>query len=396
MSGDKFSSHGKMGLFSLGLETWNLTFHLLKSNSNLSSKMPSPSEIKFIQKELLDWFEKNHRLLPWREKYEPYHVWISEIMLQQTQVKTVLPYFDRWLKAFPTIQSVASAPEDEILKLWEGLGYYSRARNLQKAAQQIVERHQGNFPSDYEAILALPGVGRYTAGAISSIAFNQDRPLVDGNVIRVLSRLFLYTQNTRLPEAEKKMWEWAEAILPAGKARYFNQAMMEFGALKCTPKIPDCPSCPLNSVCLAYREDLVEHVPDRGPKKTLNYITVAVALIKKEGKIFIQKRPSIGLMAGLWEFPGGKVEKGESEQEALHREIKEELGIVIKNIRPLRIIKHAYTSFKVELHCFEADYESGLLKLNSSVDGKWVDVLELKNYPFPAANVKLINEMVGK
>jgi len=352
------------------------------------------SEIKEVQDKLLVWFEKNQRPLPWREKYEPYQVWISEIMLQQTQVKTVLPYFDRWMKALPTIQSVAEAKEDQVLKLWEGLGYYSRARNIQKAAKQIMEQHGGEFPHVYDDILALPGVGKYTAGAISSIAFNQDRSIVDGNVVRVLSRLFLYTKNTRTPEAEKKMWQWAKEVLPIGKARYFNQAMMEFGALTCTPSGPDCSVCPLNSVCQAHKKGMVDKIPDRGPAKVSKNIKVAIAVIKKDGKVFIQKRPAKGLMGGLWEFPGGKVEKGESAGSALHRELVEETGLKVKNVRIIKRIKHAYTSFKVDLHCFEADYDSGKVRLEAATAGKWVKVSDLKEYPFPAANVELIASLL--
>ncbi|MDH5596633.1 MAG: A/G-specific adenine glycosylase [Candidatus Peregrinibacteria bacterium] len=350
--------------------------------------------IGLLQEVLLKWFEKNQRPLPWRDKYEPYQVWISEIMLQQTQVKTVLPYFERWMATLPTIKSVAEAKEDQILKLWEGLGYYSRARNIQKAARQIVEEYDGVFPSDYDAILALPGVGKYTAGAIASIAFNQDRPLVDGNVIRVLSRLFLYTKNTRFPEAEKKMWKWAEEILPKGEARLFNQAMMEFGALQCTPASPDCSACPLASVCEARKENMIHLIPDRGPARRVENIKVAIAVIKKEGKVFIQKRPEKGLMGGLWEFPGGKVEKGEGFKAALQRELAEEVGMKVRNIKKIRNIKHAYTSFKVDLHCYEADYESGEVKLGSATDGLWVDPEELTNYPFPAANVRLIADLL--
>jgi len=352
--------------------------------------MPTKKDIKQIQTSLLDWFKHNQRPLPWREYYEPYHVWVSEIMLQQTQVKTALPYFDRWIKTLPTIKAVAEAPEDQILKLWEGLGYYSRARNLQKAAKHIVKNHGGEFPSDHEAILALPGVGRYTAGAICSIAFNQEQPLVDGNVIRVLSRLFFYTKNTRLPAAEKQMWAWAKEILPQGQARYFNQAMMELGALVCSPKSPDCEVCPLNKVCKAREKARVDDIPDRGPKKELKRMKVAVGVIKKAGKVFIQKRPAKGLMAGLWEFPGGKVEKGETNQQALKREVAEEVGIQIKNIKLLKNIKHAYTSFKIDLHCYTADYASGKVVLGTADEGKWVSVEALSDYPFPAANVQLI------
>jgi len=357
-------------------------------------KKLNKADTAFVQKGLLEWFGKNQRALPWRKAYEPYQVWISEIMLQQTQVKTVIPYFDRWMKEFPNIKSVAEAKEDKILKLWEGLGYYSRARNIQKAAKLIVDKHGGKFPSDYDDILALPGVGKYTAGAIASIAFNQDRPLVDGNVIRVLSRLFFYTQNTRLPEAEKQIWQWAKEILPKGKARDFNQALMEFGALRCTPSATDCGACPLKSRCKAYERDMVDQIPDRGPKKESKNIKVAIAVIRKGDKVFIQKRPSIGLMAGLWEFPGGKVEKGESALKALHREVKEEVGISIKNVKRIKKIKHAYTSFKVDLHCFEAEHEAGKIELKSASDGRWVRLSDLEKYPFPAANIQLIGDLL--
>ncbi len=357
---------------------------------------PDPKIIRAIQKNLLAWFKMAQRDLPWRKAYDPYQVWISEIMLQQTQVKTALPYFDRWMKALPTIRSVAEAPEDLILKLWEGLGYYSRARNLQKAARQIMERHGGEFPSHYPDILALPGVGLYTAGAISSIAFNQDDALVDGNVIRVFSRLFDYDQNTRLPASEKWMWEMAHDLLPRSQARNFNQGLMELGALICAPKNPDCKACPLRSQCQAYAKGTVMERPIKGPKKELTSIEVAVGLIWKDGKILIQKRPAKGLMGGLWEFPGGKIEAGESPAEALEREVREETGLRLQRIRPLKTIRHAYTSFKVLLHCFEADFASGRLLRRAATEAKWVRPAELSDYPFPAANVRLIEALRAK
>jgi A/G-specific adenine glycosylase len=357
---------------------------------NMKKNALPKTQVANIQTLLLAWFEENQRPLPWREKYISYQVWISEIMLQQTQVKTVLPYFDRWMKKLPTIQAVAEAKEDTILKLWEGLGYYSRARNIQKTAQFIVTEYGGEFPSDFDSILALPGIGKYSASAIASIAFEQDYPVVDGNVIRVLSRLFHFTENTRLPKAVNQMWDWAGEILPSGKARYFNQAMMEFGALQCTPASPDCGGCPLNQHCESYKKGVVDQIPDRGPKKVTKDIKVAIAVIRKRDKVFIQKRPAGGLMAGLWEFPGGKVEKGEGTVDALHRELLEETGMKVGNVKSIKKIKHAYTSFKVDLHCYSADYEEGEVKLKAATEGKWVKVSDLKKYPFPAANVELI------
>ncbi len=357
-------------------------------------KKITPEKKQAIQEKLLHWFEENQRDLPWREHYEPYAVWISEIMLQQTQVKTALPYFHRWMKELPTVKDVAESSEDKILKLWEGLGYYSRARNLQKAAKVIMEKHDGVFPEDYDSILALPGIGKYTAAAISSIAFEKDEALVDGNVIRVLARLMGFKENTRLPENEKKVWELAEALLPKGEARNFNQALMEFGALMCTPKAPKCMECPVQKNCSAYEKNEVEQIPNRGPKKEHVKLDIALGIIKKSNKIFIQKRPSTGLMGGLWEFPGGKIEAKEKPEEALKREIKEEVGIEIKNIKKLKIINHAYTKFKVKLHCYEADFENGEVELKAATDGKWVELNDLNEYPFPAANVQLIADLI--
>jgi len=353
----------------------------------------SKEEKSRIHKNLIRWFQKNQRDLPWRKTYDAYAVWISEIMLQQTQVTTVLPYFERWIKKLPTIQSVAEAKEDVILKLWEGLGYYSRARNLQKTAQIIVKEFNGKFPEQYDDILALPGVGKYTAGAIISIAFNKAYSIVDGNVIRVLTRLLNFKKNTRLPENIKKCWEWSEELMDRSNPRDFNQGLMELGALICKPQNPDCLNCPLKKNCKAYEKKTINRIPDRGEKIKKIPIKVAIAVIKKDGKIFIQKRPKKGLMAGLWEFPGGKVEK-ETPKKALEREINEELGIKIKNIKKIRRIKHGYTRFSVDLHCYSADFNKGKIKLKIATDGRWVKPGQLKKYPFPAANVKLIEDLI--
>jgi A/G-specific adenine glycosylase len=336
---------------------------------------------------LINWFQGNQRDLPWRKDYESYQVWISEVMLQQTQVATVLPYFERWMARFPTIESLASASEDEVLKHWEGLGYYSRARNLHKMAQKITE-----IPTDKKELLSLPGIGPYTAGAILSIAFNQDEALVDGNVIRVLSRLTNDSENSRLNT--QRFWKLAEEALPHGQARAFNQGLMELGALICSPKSPKCSVCPIAEACKAKAAGTAEALPNRGPKQVKEQIQVAIAIIEDGDKVFIQKRPSKGLMGGLWEFPGGKVEDNESVESALHREIQEEMGIELSKIREFKQIKHAYTRFKVDLHCYLATYERGTVKLTTATEGKWVKRSELKEYAFPAANVNLIEALL--
>lgn len=337
--------------------------------------------------QLIDWFQKNQRDLPWRKSYDPYHVWISEIMLQQTQVATVLPYYERWIARFPSIKEVAEASEDEILKHWEGLGYYSRARNLHKMAKLIK-----NIPPVKKDLLGLPGIGPYTAGAILSIAFNQDEALVDGNVIRVLSRLSNDHENSRLNT--QRFWTMAEKVLPKGQARDFNQGLMELGALICTAKSPQCGQCPLFDSCQARAAGTAESLPNRGPKQVKERIQVAIAIIEDGDKVFIQKRPSKGLMGGLWEFPGGKVDKDETIEDALRREIQEEMGIVLRDVREFKQIKHVYTRFKVELHCYLASYARGTVKLSAATEGKWVKKSQLKDYAFPAANGRLIEALL--
>lgn len=351
----------------------------------------TPEERHEIVTRLLDWFEANQRPLPWRKTYEPYQVWISEIMLQQTQVATALPYFKRWMKALPTLKDVAKAKEDMLLKLWEGLGYYSRVKNIQKTAQIIVKDFKGQFPSKYKDIVKLPGVGPYTAGAICSIAFNQDTPVVDGNVIRVLSRLADFRENAIYHK--QVFWEEMETMLPKKNARNFNQALMEFGALQCT-KLPKCETCPLQSLCKAYAAGTQDLLPFKGPTKSKVPIQVAICVIHKKGKIFIQKRQDTGLMAGLWEFPGGRVEEGESPEEALHREIAEEIGIKVKNVQPFMQIQHAYTKYLVDLHCFVADFHEGTVELKAASASEWVHPQKLSEFPFPAANVRLIEALL--
>lgn len=347
-----------------------------------------------LQDALITWFEKEQRALPWRENYDPYQVWISEIMLQQTQVTTVLPYFERFIKTLPTVQDLAAVDEELLLKLWEGLGYYSRARNLKKAAQLIVEKHQGVFPQTHESILGLPGIGRYTAGAICSIAFEQDEALVDGNVIRVLSRLDDYREDSK--KNVEHFWSRARELLPKGKARDFNQGLMELGALICTPKKPKCETCPLNKDCKALAAGTVELLPIKGPAPSKIKIQVAVAILERDGKVFVQKRHEKGLMGGLWEFPGGKVEKGESLEAALKRELWEETRFTLKNIRPFVQLQHAYTRYLVELHCFLAEPLESEFSLSAASEARWVNAEELRNIAFPAANVKILEKYLKR
>lgn len=350
-------------------------------------------ELGAIQQPLLDWFRANRRDLPWRKNYEPYQVWISEIMLQQTQVKTVLPYFERWMQRFPCVEDLAKADLQDVLKLWEGLGYYSRARNLHKASKMIVEEFGGHLPREVDELLKIPGIGPYTAGAIASIAFEEDAPVLDGNVIRVLSRLadFEGVVNSNKPA----FWEAAEYVIPSGEARDFNQGMMEFGALMCTPKKPSCDTCPLRSECRAYERGTVLERPVKVVRKKTEKIQVAVGILfDEEGRVYVQRRPEKGLMGGLWEFPGGKVEAGESIEDALRRELKEEMGVSVENVEDFMRLKHAYTRFQVDLRAYTARVSANSM-VNTELEHKWVKSEDLKDLPFPAANVRLIKRLTG-
>jgi A/G-specific adenine glycosylase len=345
-----------------------------------------------IGRNLLDWFAANARKLPWRLRYTPYEIWISEIMLQQTQVKTMLPYYHRWMKRFPCVQGVALAPEEVLLKHWEGLGYYARARNIRKTAQVLIRDFGAELPRDHDLLLSLPGIGRYTAGAIMSIAFNADCAAVDGNAVRVFSRLFDLVSPLREQQSQKTFWDIAERLLPRGRARSFNQALMDLGALVCTPKNPLCSDCPVRSWCRGLQAGVVDLRPVVRMARDIVPIHAALGILSHEGKIFIQKRPPSGLMPHLWEFPGGKLQHGETPEEALEREFHEELDLTIGGVQKFALIRHSYTTFRVTLHAFTcqlADTDRHPV-LRSAVDGRWVTAGELDLYAFPAANRKLI------
>ena len=305
-----------------------------------------------IQRKLLVWYDKTKRDLPWRNTKDPYSIWVSEVMLQQTQVKTVIPYYERWIKTLPTIDKLANAPEQKILKLWEGLGYYSRAKNLKKSAKIIYKEMNGKLPSTVKNLQNLPGIGRYTAGAISSIAFGLKAPVLDGNVKRVLSRLFCINKNGTTSAFENCLWEKAENLLPFRRPGDFNQALMELGATVCIPGSPICQQCPLRTICKAFLKNKVNEFPPSKKIKSSKKIEVSAGIIIKNKKVYIQQRLKNGLMGGLWEFPGGKREQGESSEECLKREIKEELRVNVASLNKVMTIKHTYTQFRVTLTVF--------------------------------------------
>ncbi|QPJ63944.1 MAG: A/G-specific adenine glycosylase [Candidatus Nitrohelix vancouverensis] len=346
-----------------------------------------------LHKKLLAWYQSEKRDLPWRQSNDPYAIWVSEIMLQQTQVKTVLPYYQRWMQRFPNVRSLADAPEPQVLKLWEGLGYYSRARNMKKAAREILDRFAGQVPNTSKDLLSLPGIGRYTAGAILSIAFEERAPILDGNVKRVLSRLFRINENGKTSAGEKILWARAEEILPQKNIGDFNQSLMELGASICLPQQPLCLLCPLRDLCEVSATGEQALYPPPKPSAPAKKIEVSAVVLIRRGKVYIQQRPQKGLMGGLWEFPGGKIEAGETPEECAVRETREELGLEIQLKEKWMTIRHSYTQFRVTLHVFEAKAQGGRIRATQCEQWKWVRPEELESYPFPAANVKIVNRL---
>ncbi len=349
----------------------------------------SRSEIAQLQRSLLAWYTQCGRDLPWRQTCDPYAIWVSEIMLQQTQVQTVIPYYHRWLDRFPTVEALAQADQQAVLKLWQGLGYYARARNLHRAAQQIVQLHGGVFPTAIDTVLTLPGIGRTTAGGILSAAFNQPTPILDGNVKRVLARLVALAVPPK--QALTQLWQVSEQVLDRQHPRAFNQALMDLGATLCTRHHPACHRCPWQLPCGAYNQGKQAEIPMTEPRSPLPHKHIGVAVIwNDQGQILIDRRPQDGLLGGLWEFPGGKQEPNETITTCIEREIQEELGIAIRVGEPLMTLDHAYTHYRVTLHVYQCQYLSGEPQAIGCEEVRWVTLEELDDYAFPQANVKII------
>ena len=355
--------------------------------------MEEMSEI--IRRRLLAWFRRTQRDLPWRRTYDPYHVWISEIMLQQTQMDRGVAYFQRWISRFPDLAAVAAATEQEILKYWEGLGYYARARNLHRAARLLMDRFDGQIPCDYSMLQSLPGIGPYTAAAIASIACGQDIPVVDANVARILARLYDLEQPVKTGSCRQQIDALAAALLPPGKARIFNQALMDLGGLICTPKNPDCRQCPLTEVCRARLRGTVADRPVPAQRREIILITKATAILSHEGRVFIQQRLADDIWGGLWEFPGGRLEDGESPEEAVVREYREETGFEVEICRRITTVTHFYTRYKVVLHCFACRLvgSNTEARLTAAQDCRWVTAGELADFGFPAGHRKLLDHL---
>ena len=351
---------------------------------------------------LLNWYQHNRADLPWRRDPSPYQVWLSEIMLQQTQVKAVIPYYRRFIGAFPTIEALAAAPLDDVLKQWEGLGYYSRARNLHRAASIVMSEHGGELPSDLAALLKLPGIGPYTAGAIASIAFGRPVPALDGNVIRVLARLLDLDEDVSQSATLEKLWRVADDWLPAGDAGAFNQSLMELGQRLCRPKNPRCGDCPIQARCRAWSAGTQSQRPRRAKRKPTPHYDVAAGLIRDEsGRLLIAQRPLDGLLGGLWEFPGGKVEHEESLADCLKRELREELAIEVEVGALFTVVDHAFTHFKITLHAFDCRYRRALPphaepQTLGARDWAWATEAQLAEYSFGKADRMVIDELARR
>ncbi len=324
---------------------------------------------------ILAWYDTHARVLPWRGQPDSYAIWVSEIMLQQTRVESVIPYFERWMERFPTIQALAQAPQQNVLTAWEGLGYYSRARNLHRAAKIIVAEFDGQLPQQVSTLLILPGIGRYTARAIASIAFGQDVATLDGNLKRVFSRVFDVQEAADSATGERTLWALAEQHLPRGHAGDYNQALMDLGATICLPKNPLCLLCPLNAICKARALGLQEQRPVRKPKAPVPHRVKAAAVIIQDGNVLLAQRPAKGLLARMWEFPAAQVEA--DSPEALVAAIETEYKLRVSPGAPLGLVEHAYTHFTLTEHAYCCE----LVALPAEETLQWISIEELGKYP---------------
>jgi A/G-specific adenine glycosylase len=335
-----------------------------------------------LGRQLLAWYKRHQRSLPWRETSDPYRIWISEIMLQQTQVDTVIPYYQRFLKAFPDVRKLAFAPLPNVLKVWENLGYYSRARNIHAASRIIVNQWGGRIPDTLTEIKTLPGIGDYSAGAILSIAYGQALPAVDGNVRRILCRFFAIRKPVDDPGEQKKLRELAAALIPAKRPGDFNQALMDLGATICKPKNPNCSICPMTSICRARLLDLQNMLPvTRKAPAIPRRQAAAAVLCNQEGMLLVVQRPPAGLLASLWKLPGGFIDDAENMESGLKRSVKEELGISIRVGKKLVSANHAYTHFRLTLQTYDCRLLKGLPEPLGCQDWRWVSPADLKKLP---------------
>jgi len=342
-----------------------------------------------FRRRLLTWYRKHARDLPWRRTSDAYRVWVSEIMLQQTQVKTVERYFGRFIERFPTVSDLAAADESEVLRLWEGLGYYRRARGLHAAAQVIERDHGGQFPRDFQTLLSLPGLGRYTAGAVLSIADGQRLPILEANTIRLLSRLVALPEDPTRAKSQRLLWSLAEELLPRKEPGTFNQALMELGSRVCMPKSPDCGACPALGLCAAQRLGITEQIPPA--KRTVYESVTEVAVVVRRGRrVLLRRCAADERWAGLWDFPRFAVTGGPRQR---RREVQqltaEQVGVQVAVGQKLTTIRHGVTRFRIELQCYEAEFLGDEEAFHAQVETKWLPPADLEPLPLSVTGRKL-------
>jgi A/G-specific adenine glycosylase len=364
---------------------------------NDAELLPDAAWRRAFRQRLTPWFERHARDLPWRRSRDPYRIWISEIMLQQTQVATVEPYFERFVAAFPDVAALAAADEEAVLQLWEGLGYYRRARQLHQAARKIVEDHAGRFPRDPESVQDLPGIGRYTAGAILSIAFDARQPILEANTVRLWSRLLAYRGEPASASGSRLLWAAAEAVLPDRNIGHFNQALMELGSLVCLPRGPRCEECPAAMLCGAFRQSLQAVIPKPKIKPRAESRREAAVVVRRRGQILLLKYPEGKRWAGLWDFPRVQLEsiREEGDREELARKIQMLTGVAIELGERLTTIKHGVTRFRITLECHEATATGGRISANHCEAIRWVRPDELNDFPLSSTARKLAT-LIGR
>ena len=340
-------------------------------------------------RKLLVWFARRQRPLPWRRDRDPYRIWVSEVMLQQTQAATVVPYFERFLATFPTLADLAAADEQDVLRAWEGLGYYRRARNLHRSAQQIVAGHGGQFPSNPAVAAALPGLGRYMIGAILSQAFEYRLPILEANSERVFCRLLGIRENPRHGQVRGRLWHVAESLLPRRQIGNFNQALMELGALICTPKHPNCPECPLIRECSARRLGIQDKIPTRRARVPTQEVHEAAVVIMRGKHVLIVQCPDSGRWAGMWEFPHGPLENGETHAQAACRLARQRAGIRVQMGPELLTLRHSVMRYRITMKSFEANYVSRMIGSKTHLHSAWVEPQRVTEFPVSAPQRRL-------
>ncbi|MGZ8429722.1 MAG: A/G-specific adenine glycosylase [Candidatus Deferrimicrobiaceae bacterium] len=364
------------------------------SVAGTSRKIPDGRRMRAIYRRLLAWFGRSAREMDWRNTDDPYRIWVSDVMLQQTRVETVIPYYRRFLSAFPTVRALAGAPRDRVMKLWEGLGYYSRVRNLHRAAELVARENGGRVPEDPEALAALPGIGRSTAGAIAAIAFRKDTPILDANAKRVIARLFAVSEPLSRSSVERRLWELSRGLIEPGKGRETALALMDLGAMICTPRRPDCPACPLRPRCEGRSKGLQETIPAKTAKKDLPRHDVVVAWIADgKGRVLVGRRPERGLLGGLWELPGGRRRPKETREEALRRELRQGWGMGVEIGERIASMPHGYSHFRITLHAYRCRRAGKGPRTER--EWRWARPKDLTVLAFPRAYRKMIEAVSG-